>query len=450
MRARWGLLAVAFLVSGCEGLTPDRGDAGIVGNVDGGHTPDGGPICTPESDRAFCDRQAVTCGRASGVDTCGTSRVDVRCGQCPEALRTCRVNADTTGATPANEALREALACAQQTGLPAELPKGQHTLTEKIIVPPGVELVGEDEASYGINGPLAFDSLPVLLFSPAVTGDGLELSAGATLTGVQLQSEATASPGSALIRVNGRDVTISNTRVTNGYWGIHSQDTVDASHLSIVNVSMVAPRGGVYIGFAPDGARLQTVHIWNNNFDRPAVQAFLFRSTPGLTAAQLSAYNYSTTMELLDSPGVNVTGLQGDFCAEGLKLSGRSHINLTAATLYSHQTAATVTGSASLSATGSLFVSNGSPTFAMRSAQASLSLTSSTVRRNFPGISAPGIQVDAANQVVLTGNSFVVTGQAITFNGAPRRATVFGNSFQSGGRIGGNLANVQSSQNAGP
>lgn len=407
-------------------------DSGDTLNVDDatkdGGAVDGGPICGLETDAQLCARLGKSCGTASGIDLCGNNRESVACGLCPSSPTECIFTGDPTGASDSTDALVDAIQCSVDNDFAVvRIPKGKFIIKKKVAVPSGVPISGEADASFGVNGPIPYDSLPQLVFD-GVTDDGLELAARSSVRGIQVTG-GLQSANKALLRVAGEAVTISNVKITGGQWGIRSEAAIDAKDLFITNVFMVIPQGGIAIGKATGASRIENVHVWNPTADTPPFPAFLFTFTEKLTTSLLSAFKYPFAVQVANAT-VDFAGFEGDLCNDGIASLGASNVHIAGGTLFSHFTSVIVDGTSNVVVTGSHIATNGQPSIWVKSAGASLALTGNTILRESNGFTAPAVRVDAAKNLSIVGNSIAAYGIGIYFTGPPKAGAVFGNAIQ--------------------
>ncbi len=388
-----------------------------------------GNACEKESDAAFCIRLGKTCGVVSGVDLCGVERTNFSCGSCPTTQSFCGFVGDPSGATDSTQALRDAIQCSIDNGFAqVKIGKGTFAVAEKIVVPERVPLVGEEDGTFGMNGPTPYDALPILRFPSGLADDALVLSKNASITGVQFVAGGQAGETHAVIRIAGEDIAIRNVKITSGQWGILSNAATDARGAFISNVFMVAPRGGVSIAKATDTTRVENVHVWNNDGNLATTSAFSFHNVKGLVAPLLSTFNYQTALEVQDSE-MTVLGFQGDLCVNGLVASGTSNVVVSGGSFFSHFTSLSVDDSSRVSMSGSFMTSNGNPTVWVRSSSASLALSGSTIIRDADGFSPPAMRVDGARLLSITGNTIRSGATGILFTAGATGGSVYGNTI---------------------
>jgi hypothetical protein len=376
----------------------------------------------------------------------------------PTPITVCRLAADSTGVEDATEALRDAVACALDRGdVSVMVPAGTYRISEPIVIPERVALVGRPDAALPSDGSL--DAMPTLRFPAGFPEHAITLEDRASLAGLHVTFDGPQPAERAAIVVRGTGMNVVSVRVSHAGIGIFGPPEVNAGRVYINRVEVVDAVVGVRFEFGLDCARFENLRV-RRTTPLPESVGFAFGQFDFMMASELSTSGVALGLDFHAGPSADrpvgsiatLTGLRLDGCTTGVSIGSTSRISLSGAAIDCSDRGFVVRDVASLAVTASTVRTVRDDAFALEGGRATLTVAGSRIDRSDPGSGAHGVALAGGESVTITGNTIASHGHGVFFHVAPVAGVVAGNTFAlnnpPGRGVMGDLARVTVAGNA--
>lgn len=331
----------------------------------------------------------------------------------------CRVDADRTGKADATAALNDALECSTKNGLAqVNVPPGTYAVSSKLVVPVGVSVVGDSNAT--------------LSFPGGFSDDAIELSDRASISGLNVTFASAQAAGKAAVLGKGIGANIQKMRITNAAIGVYTPLDVNSGRIYVNQVAVYESTIGVWSEFGLDVSRFENIHV-ERTAVAPNTYGVIFGRNDYMLASKISTARLAVGAEFRDTSAKEST--LGSFtaytsrgCTQGLSIRGGSRVSASNLAIDAQQSALVVADSGTISVSASRLASVVGSAVSL-SATGSLTLSGSIVERTDTSSGDHGIAVNGGRFLNVTGNSIASNGHGVYFFASPQRGVVAANTF---------------------
>ena len=381
---------------------------------------------------AACGTSAPVLGRAANAPTDAvTSRAEVSVKD---------FGAVGDGTHDDTRAFAAALRAAPAAARCVRVPPGRYRISSTLVVE-GQSLVGSPAPAW----PADADTLPSIV--PAHRdAPAFRLGAGGVLQGLDISYEWKAEPttGPAAVVLSGIGCVVRDTRIRYAWDGILADGASNVGRANIENVFMVTIRNtGVRLTGTWDVPRLSNVEVWNTAAAQPGNHGlehgtgFLLGKNDlvRLTDCFVFGMHHGFLLQeringcAIEGPTWGtMNGCSTDFCGVGMAVEGGHTLSVSGGSFWDHGTSLLVRGDdARVRVSGCELKSNGAPAVQVEAAD-QVVVTGCSLLRSMPEYTSPTVLLTGGN-TVLGSNHIQSASTAIRIAPGVKSALIQGNSM---------------------
>lgn len=337
----------------------------------------------------------------------------------PSAPLLCRLDADQTGKADATAAFKDALDCSTKNGLAqVNIPPGTYAISAKLVVPVGVSVVGDSNATLAFPGGFA--------------DDAIELSDRASISGLNVTFASAQAAGKAAVLGKGIGANVQKMRITNAGIGVYTPLEVNSGRIYVNQVAVYESTIGVWADFGLDVSRFENIHV-ERAAVAPNTYGVVFGRNDYMLASKISTARLAVGAEFRDTSAKentlgSFTAYTSRGCTQGLSLKGGARVSASNLAIDAQQSALVVADSSTISVSASRLAAITGSAVAL-SGTGSLTLSGSIVERTDTSSGDHGIAVNGGRFLNVTGNSISSNGHGVYFFASPQRGVVAANTF---------------------